>query len=41
MTSIETKNMDTPDETRTPDKTSVNVVHLGNAEMWPTVVGGH
>jgi hypothetical protein len=33
MASIETKSMDSPDETRTPDKTSVNVVHLGDATV--------
>ena len=33
MASIETKNMDTPDETRSPDKTNVGVVHLGNATV--------
>jgi hypothetical protein len=33
MASIETKNMDRPDELRTPEKTSVNVVHLGDATV--------
>ena len=33
MASIETKSMDSPDETRTPDKTTVNVVHLGDATV--------
>jgi hypothetical protein len=33
MASIETKSMDRPDETRTPDKTSVGVVHLGGATV--------
>jgi hypothetical protein len=33
MASIETKNMDRPDETRTPEKTSVSVVHLGDATV--------
>ena len=33
MASIETKSMDHPDETRTPDKTSVGVVHLGGATV--------
>jgi mannose-6-phosphate isomerase-like protein (cupin superfamily) len=33
VASIETKSMDSPDETRTPDKTSVNVVHLGDASV--------
>jgi hypothetical protein len=33
MASIETKSMDRPDETRTPDKTSVSVVHLGEATV--------
>ena len=33
MTSIETKNLDKPDETRSPDKTLVGVVHLGNATV--------
>jgi hypothetical protein len=31
--SIQTKNLDRPDETRTPDKTSVNVVRLGDATV--------
>ncbi len=29
MASIESTSMETPDETRTPDKTMVSVVHLG------------
>jgi hypothetical protein len=33
MASIVTKNMDSPDETRTPDKTSVSVVHLGESTV--------
>jgi hypothetical protein len=33
MASIEVKSMDRPDESRTPDKTLVNVVHLGNASV--------
>jgi hypothetical protein len=33
MASIETKNMDSPDETRTPDKTAVSVVHLGASSV--------
>jgi hypothetical protein len=33
MASIETKNMDYPDESRTPEKTSVGVVHLGDATV--------
>jgi mannose-6-phosphate isomerase-like protein (cupin superfamily) len=33
MASIETKNMDKPDETRSPEKTNVGVVHLGNATV--------
>ena len=33
MASIETKNMDHPDETRTPEKTSMSVVHLGDATV--------
>jgi hypothetical protein len=33
MASIETKNMEQPDESRTPEKTSVNVVHLGDATV--------
>lgn len=32
-TSIQTKNMDQPDETRTPEKTKVSVVHLGDATV--------
>jgi hypothetical protein len=32
MASIETKRFDQPDETRTPDKTHVEVVHLGDVE---------
>jgi hypothetical protein len=31
MPSIESKSMDRPDETRSPDKTMVSVVHLGAA----------
>ena len=33
MSSIETKAMDRPDESRTPEKTSVSVVHLGGASV--------
>src|SRR5690348_16290766 len=33
MASIESKSMDTPDETRTPDKTIVSVVQLGSATV--------
>jgi hypothetical protein len=33
MASIETRNMDHPDEIRTPEKTSVNVSHLGDATV--------
>ena len=33
MASIEAKSMDSPDETRTPDKTSMDIVHLGNATV--------
>ena len=33
MTSIESRSFDQPDETRTPDKTQVDVVRLGDAEV--------
>lgn len=33
MSSIETKSMDHPDESRTPDRTSVSIVHLGDATV--------
>src|SRR4051794_26913556 len=33
MNSIETKSMDRPDEERTPEKTNVSVVHLGDATV--------
>ena len=33
MASIETKSMDRPDERRTPEKTDVSVVHLGDATV--------
>jgi hypothetical protein len=33
MASVESKSLDTPDETRTPDKTMVSVVHLGSATV--------
>ena len=33
MASIETKSLDRPDETRTPEKTDVSVVHLGDATV--------
>jgi hypothetical protein len=31
--SIQTKSMSTPDESRTPDKTTVDAVHLGDATV--------
>ena len=33
MASIETKDIDHPDESRTPEKTTVGVVHLGDATV--------
>lgn len=33
MASIETRSMDRPDESRTPEKTAVDVVHLGDATV--------
>ena len=33
MAGVESKHLDAPDETRTPDKTEVNVVHLGDAQV--------
>ena len=33
MASIEIKSMDRPDESRTPEKTEVSVVHLGDATV--------
>ena len=33
MASIETKSMDHPDESRTPDRTSMDIVHLGDATV--------
>jgi hypothetical protein len=33
MASIQTRSMDRPDESRTPDKTTVGVVHLGGASV--------
>src|SRR4029450_12868230 len=33
MASIEIKSMDRPDERRTPEKTTMNVVHLGDATV--------
>jgi quercetin dioxygenase-like cupin family protein len=33
MTSINSKSFDDPDETRTPDKTKVDVVRLGDTEV--------
>ncbi len=30
MASVETKSMNSPDETRTPDKTTVRVVRMGD-----------
>ena len=33
MASIESKSFDQPDETRKPDKTQVDVVHLGGTEV--------
>lgn len=33
MASIDTRSMDQPDESRTPDKTTLAVVHLGDATV--------
>jgi hypothetical protein len=33
MAAIELKNVDDPDETRTPEKTNVSAVHLGDATV--------
>ena len=33
MAGIDTKHMDSPDEVRTPDKTRVEVVHVGGTEV--------
>src|SRR5207245_2445333 len=33
MASVEAKSMDTPDETRRPEKTAVDVVHVGDTEV--------
>jgi hypothetical protein len=33
MAGVESKNMDTPDEVRTPDKTRVDVVTVGSSEV--------
>ncbi len=33
MSGIESKNFDSPDETRTPTKTRVDVVHVGGTEV--------
>ncbi len=33
MASIESKSFDQPDETRTPDKTKVELVHVGDTEV--------
>ncbi len=33
MASMESKSMDAPDETRSPDKTVMDVVHLGSATV--------
>lgn len=33
MTSIESKSLSTPDETRTPSKSLIEVVHVGGAEV--------
>jgi mannose-6-phosphate isomerase-like protein (cupin superfamily) len=33
MAVIESKNMNTPDETRTPDKTKIEVVNVGGSEV--------
>ena len=33
MANIETKSMESPDESRTPEKTTVSVVHLGDATV--------
>jgi hypothetical protein len=33
MAGVESKSVNTPEETRTPDKTRVDVVHVGDAEV--------
>lgn len=33
MAGIETKNLDSPDETRTPDKAKIDIVHVGGATV--------
>jgi mannose-6-phosphate isomerase-like protein (cupin superfamily) len=33
MAGIESKSMETPDEKRTPDKTTIEVVHVGGGEV--------
>lgn len=33
MSSIDSKSFDQPDETRTPDKTRVDIVHVGGTEV--------
>src|SRR5438094_807175 len=33
MAGVEAKNLDSPDEVRKPDKTEINVVHVGNTEV--------
>lgn len=33
MAGVESKNFDEPDESRTPDKTRVDVVHVGDGEV--------
>lgn len=33
MAGIESRSFDQPDETRTPDKTQVDIVHLGDVEV--------
>jgi hypothetical protein len=39
MASIETRSMDRPDESRTPEKTEVAVVHLGDATVGRFTLG--
>ena len=36
MAGVETKNFDSPDESRTPDKTKVEVLHFGGASVGRT-----
>jgi hypothetical protein len=33
MAGVESKHLDAPEETRTPEKTEVNVVHLGDVQV--------